>query len=200
MAAPVGTPKTSAYARSRLFRWGVWILIVAAVLIAWNAIKTASVAKVENLQTLEGTVVDYRTGTTSQPYGVRSGKRYRGSARPLNVLRIETSDGRITEFSSSDWIRPPKFGWRRGVPISVKYSVGRDLYEVVVAGEVLQDVATTQQKRRAAGQTTRTFAALLLVIGVLAVAIGFLMSLQGETKPPLPPATPPPLPGNLSSA
>ena len=67
--APVASAKTSAYARSRIFRWGVWMLALAAVLIAWNAIKGARVAKAENLRTIEGSVIEYRTGTASQRYG-----------------------------------------------------------------------------------------------------------------------------------
>jgi hypothetical protein len=105
------------------------MLALAAVLIGWNAIKGARVAKAKNLRALDGSVIEYRTGTASQRYGVTSGKRFRGSAQPVNVLRIQTADGKVTEFSSSDWIHPPTLGWRRGQPIRVKYDSGRDLYE-----------------------------------------------------------------------
>jgi hypothetical protein len=143
------------------------------------------------LKTLEGIVIEYRTESAPPRYGVKSGTRYRGSAQPRNVLRIQPRDGEVTEFISTDWIRPPKFGWRKGQLVRVKYDGRRDLYEVVVGDEILQDVATTQQKRKESGRSAQTFAVLLLVVGLPLTVVGYLLSLSSKDKP----GTTPPLPG-----
>jgi hypothetical protein len=123
-------PKTSAYSRSPLLRWGVWVLVLAAAVIAWSVLRESP--KQEKLQTAEGTLVDYGPEASS--------------ARPLYLLRIQKPDGTLAMFGSWDALQPPKSGWQKGQPIHVKSDSRHKLYQVVVAGEVILDVEKTQGK------------------------------------------------------
>jgi hypothetical protein len=188
--------KTSVYARSRAFRWGVWLLAIAGVLIAWSAVKK-STAKPDNLYTTEGTLVDYRAQTSSPQYGVQPGRRYRGSARTTYYVRIQKADGTINEFSSRYPIPSPIPGWQSGLPARVSHDALRTVYGVEIAGEMLQEAAAAQQRQANAARSTDIFGVLLLIIGLSLVAVGYLLSLQNRSKPPPTHSVPPPLPDNL---
>ena len=146
--------------------WGVWMLAAAVVLFVWSGFKQTWVVNAGDLKTVEGTVVDYKSQQTSQRYpGGGSGRRFRGSTGAINILRIQLPGGAITEFSSHTWVRPPRNGWQRGQPIRVRHDGLRDLYEVVVAGETLQDVASTQRLRsEGEPRAAAAFAALFLLV------------------------------------
>lgn len=195
-AGSIGAAPRSIYARSRLFRWGSWLLLLSAVLFVWSGVKQASVAQRGELQTVAGTVVDYKSQRTTQRYmGGGSGRRFRGDTGSINILRLRKPDGTITEFSSRTWIRPPRRGWIAGQPIRVQHDQLRDLYEVIVAGETLQDLAATQLLRRKESKGPQPFAVLFLVLGLPMVALGFVLTRIGSapsaTFHPIPP---PPLP------
>ena len=156
------------------------MLAAAGVLFVWSGVKQARVAEVDDLTTVEGTVVDYKSQPTSQRYpGGGSGRRFRGSTGNINILRIQLPEGVITEFSSRTWVRPPRNGWQRGRPIRVQHDGDRNLYEVVVAGETLQDVAATQRLRAKESRGPQPFAVLFLLAGVTCSAVGFILSRLG---------------------
>ena len=172
-----------------MFWWGVCLLVLAALLTGWASIKGATTATPGDLQTVEGTLIEYARGTTSRQHGARLGKRHRGSSRPANLLRIQKPDGALAEFSSRDWITPPKLGWHKGQPIRVKHDSRGMLYEVVVGNETLRNVATTMQQREAERGDIDRIAAFSLAIGAALTLAGYFGSRQRKGGPPLLPRT-----------
>jgi hypothetical protein len=171
-----------AYVRSHLFWWGIGLLAIAAVLMGWNAIRDTTATTTSDLQTIEGKLIDYSGGgKTSTRYAGKPGKRHRGSGRRANILRIEKPDGTIAEFSSRDWIAPPKSGWRSGQPVRVRYDSRGNLYEVVVGNETLRDVTMTMQRREEERADIDRIAVFLLVIGGTLMLIAYFTSGRGKT-------------------
>ena len=187
IAYSVASPKKSAYARSRTFRFGVWALAAAAALIAWHGIQDSLIAKRENLRTVEGIVVEERSTETSGRSRVRlstGGTSNVQGARTLKtVLRIQKRDGTIAEFTASEWFRTPKAGWK-GQPIRVQHDSLGYLYEIVVAGEVIRDVETTWRYRKIDNKSNTGLWIFLLMIGIPLTIVGYLLSLRRPTGPP----------------
>ena len=183
-------PKSSAYSRSRTFRLGVWALAGAAVLIAWHAIRDGMVAGNEKLFTTEGTVVEHRSTETSSDNRVRlrsGGTNRMQSQRELKTyLRIQKRDGTIADFTAEEWFPTPQRGWQ-GQPIRVQHDSRGNLYEIVVAGEVVRDVATTRKYRRIDNKKSQPLMVFLIVLGVPLTLFGYLTSrLRRQAPPPLP--------------
>lgn len=186
--------KKSAYARSRTFRFGVWALAAAAALIVWHAIQDSLIAKRENLQTVEGIVVEHRSTETSGRSGVKLStggtNRIQGARRLETVLRIQKRDGTITEFSASEWFRTPKSGWN-GQPIRIQHDSLGYVYEIIVAGEVTRDVETSRRNRKIDNKSNTGLWIFLLMTGIPLTIVGYLLSLRRATGPPrLPMALP----------
>jgi hypothetical protein len=183
-------PKTSAYSRSRTFRLGVWALAAAAALIAWHAIKDGMVAGNERLFTEEGTVVEHRSTETRGENRVRlrtgGTNTIQGQRQLKTYLRIKKRDGTIAEFSAPEWFPTPKAGWE-GQRIRVQHDSLGNLYEIVVAGEVVRDAETTRKYRRIDNKKSDPLMVFLIVAGVPLTLIGYVTSRKGkQTPPPLP--------------
>lgn len=182
--------KKSAYARSRIFRFGVWALAAAAALIVWHGIQDSLIAKRENLRTVEGIVVEERSTETSGRSRVRLStggtSNVQGTRTLKTVLRIQKRDGTIAEFTASEWFRTPKAGWK-GQPIRVQHDSLGYLYEIVLAGEVIRDVETTRRYRKIDNKSNTGLWIFLLLTGIPLTLVGYLLSLRR-------PAGPPPLP------
>ena len=151
-------PKTGVYSRSAAFRWGVWMVALAAVIIGWTSLRE-SVTQ-EKLQTAEGTLVDY--GPVPGP-----------SQKPLNLLRLQKPDETLLMFGSWEALRDPKAGWQKGQPIRVTYDVRKKLYEVVVAGEVILDTQPPGSRTR---KVLRLVGVILFLIGVPLAAVAYVSS------------------------
>ncbi len=189
---PPPLKKPSAYARSRLFRWGVWALAGAAGVILWGAIKDAMIAGKEKLFTLEGVVLEERSIETGGGSRVRLGTggsaRIQGQPTQKTFLKVRSNEGLVKEFTESEWYRTPKAGWVNQ-PIRMQYDSFGRIYEIVVAGEVIRDVETTQKYRKIDNRKSMQFVTFLIVVGVPMVVIGWLLSLLRRKGPP-------PLPGS----
>lgn len=187
LANSAAVPKKSAYARSRTFRFGVWALAAAAGLIIWHAIQDSLIAKRENLQTVEGTVVEHRSTETSGRSRVKlssGGTSSIQGARTLKtLLRIQKRDGTIAEFTASEWFPTPGAGWR-GQPIRVQHDSLGYLYEIVVAREVIRDVETSWKNRKIDNKSKTGLWIFLLMIGIPLTIVGYLLSLRRPVGPP----------------
>jgi hypothetical protein len=170
-------PKTSSYSRSRTFRFGVWALAGAAVLIAWHAIKDGMVAGNERLVTEEGIVVEHRSTESRGDNRVRlrtgGTNRIQGERQLKTYLRIKKRDGTIAEFSAPEWFPTPKAGWE-GQPIRIQHDSSGNLYEIVVAGEVVRDAETTRKYRRIDNKKSDPLMVFLIGVGAALTLIGFL--------------------------
>jgi hypothetical protein len=190
---PVAATKRSAYARSRTFRFGVWMLAGAVALIVWHGIQDSLIAKRENLRTVEGTVVEHRsteTSGTSRVKLARGGTQtIQGSRKLRTVLRIRKRDGAIAEFTASEWFRTPKEGWENQ-PIRVQHDSLGYLYEIVVAGEVIRDVETTWRYRKIDNKSNTGLWIFLLLTGLPFTIVGYLLSLRAKAGPPPLPRSP----------
>jgi hypothetical protein len=161
-----------------MFWSGVCLLAVAALLLGWNAIKDSRIADSADLQTVEGTLIEYRAGRRMPQRGFRPAKRFRLRARPADVLRIQKADGATAEFSSRERIAPPKSGWRKGEPVRVKHDSRGNIYELVVGDETLRDLASTVERREADSAGTNRIARVLLFVGAPLTAVGYFASRQ----------------------
>ena len=161
-----------------MFWSGVCLLAVAALLIGWNAIKDSRIPDPAELQTVEGTLIEYRAGRRMPQRGFRAARQFRLRARPANVLRIQKADGATAEFSSRERIAPPKSGWHTGEPIRVKHDSRGNIYEVVVGNETLRDVATTMQRGEEERAAMERIATVILFIGAPLTAVGYFASRQ----------------------
>lgn len=187
IANSAAVPKKSAYARSRTFRLGVWALAAAAVLIVWHGIRDSLITKRENLQTVEGIVIEERSSETPGRSRVRLStggtSNVQGTRTLKTVLRIQKRDGTIAEFTASEWFRTPKAGWK-GQPIRVQHDSMGYLYEIVVAGEVIRDVETTWRYRKIDNKNNTGLWIFLLMIGIPFTSVGYLLSLRRPVGPP----------------
>lgn len=192
-AHSAATPKSSAYARSRTFRFGVWMLAGAVALIVWHGTKDSLIAKRENLRTVEGTVIEHRSTETSGTSRVKLAKggtqTIQGSRKLKTVLRIQKREGAIAEFTASEWFRTPKAGWENQ-PIRVQHDSLGYLYEIVVAGEVIRDVETTLRYRKIDNKSNTGLWIFLLLTGLPLTIVGYLLSLPHKTGPPPLPRSP----------
>ena len=161
-------------------------MAAAAVLMGWNAMKEAAAPTASDLETVEGTLIDYRVGRRLAQHGVKAVKQFRPRARPANILRIQKADGATVEFSSRDRLAAPKGGWRKGEAIRVKHDSRGKLYEVMVGDETLRDVATTMERRDAERASMDRIATVLLFLGVPLTAVGYLASRHRPRRTQLP--------------
>jgi hypothetical protein len=182
-AASSAIPKRLAYARSRTFKVGVWMLAGAAALIAWHAIRDSLVAKRENLRTVEGIVVEHRSSESSGTSRVKLAKggtqSIQGDRKLKTVLRIQKRDGNIVEFNASEWFPTPKAGWKNQ-PIHVQHDSLGYLYEIVVAGEMIRDVQTSWKNRAIDNKKNTGLWIFLLVTGIPVTIVGYFLSLRRE--------------------
>jgi hypothetical protein len=194
-ASPPGgsLEKKNAYARSRLFRFGVWALAGAAVLILWHAIKDGMIAGNERLHTIEGIVTEHRSTETSGTNRVRLStggtNRIQGDRILHTSLKVRRSNGVIASFSADEWFPTPKAGWE-GQPIEVRYDDNNNIYGIKVAGEVIRDPETSRKNRKIDNKTATPLMVFLLVLGVPLTLIGYVMHLSTRSHaggpPPLP--------------
>ncbi|HSH96471.1 MAG TPA: hypothetical protein VK968_20145, partial [Roseimicrobium sp.] len=85
-------------------------------------------------------------------------------------------------------------GWG-GQPIRVQYDRFDNLYEIVVAGELIRDASTTVKYRKIDNKKSMQFIVFLIVVGVPMTLIGFFLSLRRPNPPTTPPpSSPPPIP------
>lgn len=187
---PPPLKKPSAYARSRLFRWGVWALAWALGVIIWGAIKDSLIAKKETLFTLNGVVLEQRSTETGGGSRVRLGTggtaRIQGERMQKTYLKVRSNEGLVKEFTESGWYQTPKAGWVYQ-PIRMQYdSLGR-IYEIEVAGEVIRSAETTVKYRKIDNKKSMQLVVFLIVVGVPMAVIGWLLSLRGKSPPPPPP-------------
>ena len=164
-----------------MFWSGVCLFVVAALLMGWNAIKDSRIPDPADLQTVEGTLIEYRAGRRMPQRGFKPARQFRPRARPANVLRIQKADGATAEFSSRERIGPPKSGWHKGEPIRVKHDSRGNIYEVVVGDETLRDVATTMQRGEEEHAAIERIATVILFIGASLTVIGYFASRQRES-------------------
>ena len=195
---PPELSKTSAYSRSRTFRWGVWALGLAFVLILWGALKDSMIAKKESLFTLDGVVLEHRTSESGGNSRVRlktgGSASIQGQPTQKTYLKVKSKEGLIKEFNQDEWYPTPKAGWG-GQPIRVQYDRFDNLYEIVVAGELIRDASTTVKYRKIDNKKSMQFIVFLIVVGAPMTVIGFLLSLRRPNPPTTPPpSSPPPIP------
>jgi hypothetical protein len=191
-ALPQPREKSSAYARSRCFRWGVWALAAALVLIIWGAIKDSMIADKAKLFTLNGVVLEERSTETGGGTRVRLGTggsaRMQGDRKQTMYLKVRSKEGLVKEFTESEWYQTPKAGWVNQ-PIRMQYdSLGR-IYEIEVAGELIRSAETTVKYRKIDNKKSIQLIVFLIVTGTPMVIIGWLLSLRKPMAP-----APPPLP------
>jgi hypothetical protein len=148
----------------------------------WNAIKDSRIPDPADLQTAEGTLIEYRVGRRMPQRGFKPAKHFRPRARPANVLRIQKADGATAEFSSRERIAPPKSGWRKGESVRVKHDSRGNIYEVVVGNETLQDVATTMERGEDERAAIERIATVILFVSVPLTAIGYWASRQSTAR------------------
>ena len=191
-ALPQSREKSSVYARSRCFRWGVWALGAALVLIIWGAIKDSMIADKAKLFTLNGVVLEERSTETGGGTRVRLGTggtaRMQGDRKQKMYLKVKSKEGLVKEFTESEWYQTPKAGWVNQ-PIRMQYdSLGR-IYEIEVAGELIRSAETTVKYRKIDNKKSIQLIVFLIVTGTPMVIIGWLISLRKPMAP-----APPPLP------
>ena len=162
-------PKTWIYSRSAAFRWGVWTVALAVVLIIWSSL--GDPLNREKLQTAEGTLVDYGPGPVPS-----------STQRPLNLLRLQKPDGTLVMFGSWEPLRAPKAGWQKGQPIRVKHDVRDKLHQVVIADEVILDIPQTQPKENGQSKIARLLGILLFLIGLPLTVVGYVSSKKPQKK------------------
>jgi len=190
---PTVAQKQSAYARSRLFRWGVWMLAAALAIIVWHGIRDSMIAKKETLFTLHGEVLEERSwevgGNTKVRLGTGGSSRIQGQPTQRSYLKVRSKEGLVKEFEQDEWYPTPKVGWLNQ-PIRMQYdSLGR-IYEIEVAGELIRSAEKTVAYRKIDNKKNQQLMVFLIVFGTPMVLIGWLLSL----RPPKP-AGPPPIPG-----
>jgi hypothetical protein len=187
VASPAAIPKRSAYARSRTFRLGVWMLAGAVALIVWHGVQDLMIAKRENLRTVEGIVVEERSSETSGTSRVKLARggtqSIQGNRKLKTVLRIQKRDGTIAEFTASEWFPTPKGGWENQ-PIRVQHDSLGYLYEIVVAGEVIRDVETSYRNRKIDNKSNTGLWIFLLLTGLPLTLVGYVLSLWPKAGPP----------------
>ena len=185
--------KKSAYARSRLFRFGVWALGGAVVIILWHAIKDGMIAGNERLHTIEGIVVEHRATETSGTNRVRlrtGGMNTIQGERNLHTsLKVRQTNGVIASFSADEWFPTPKAGWE-GQPIAVQYDDNNNIYGIKVAGELIRDPETSRKNRKIDNKKATPLMVFLIVLGVPLTLIGYIMHLSTRSRG----AGPPPVP------
>jgi hypothetical protein len=185
--------RNGAYARSRLFRFGVWALAGAAVLILWHAIRDGMITGNERLHTIEGVVVEHQSTETSGTTRVRLStggtNKIQGERRLHTSLKVRQRNGVIANFTADEWFGTPKAGWE-GQPIQVQYDDNNNIYGIKVAGEVIRDPETTRRNRKIDNKTATPLMVFLLVLGVPLTLIGYVIHLSTRSRP----VAPPPLP------
>ena len=185
--------KSSAYARSRVFRIGVWALAGAAVLILWHAIRDGMITGNERLHTMEGIVEEHRSTETSGTNRVRLStggtNKIQGERKLHTSLKIRQKNGVIATFAADEWFPTPNAGWE-GQPIQVQYDGNNIIYGIKVAGEVVRDPETTRKNRKIDNKAATPLMVFLLVLGVPLTLIGYVMHLSTRSGV----AGPPPLP------
>jgi hypothetical protein len=174
------------------------MLGLAFVLILWGAVKDSMIAKKENLYVLDGVVLDHRTSESGGNSRVRlktgGSANIQGQPTQKTYLKVQSKEGLIKEFNQDEWYRTPKAGWI-GQAIRVQYDSLGNLYEVVVAGELIRDASTTVKYRKIDNRKNMQFIVFLIVVGVPMTLIGFLLSLRRPNPPTTPPSgSPPPIP------
>jgi hypothetical protein len=178
--------KNSAYARSRLFRFGVWALAGAAILILWHAIRDGMIAGSERLHTIEGIVVEHQSTETSGTNRVRLStggtNKIQGERRLHTSLKVRQGNNVIAHFTADEWFPTPKAGWE-GQPIQVQYDNNNNIYGIKVAGEVVRDPETTRKNRKIDNKTTTPLMVFLLVLGVPLTLIGYVIHLSTRSRP-----------------
>ena len=144
----------------------------------------------EKLFTEEGIVVEHRSTEAQGENRVRlrSGgtNRVQGERQLKTYLRIKKRDGTLAEFSAPEWFPTPRAGWE-GQPIRLQHDSFGNLYEIVVADEVVRDAETTRKYRRIDNKKNDPLMVILIVVGVPLTLIGYLASrVRRQTPPPLP--------------
>jgi hypothetical protein len=185
--------KDNAYARSRLFRVGVWALAAALVIILWHAIKDGMIAGSERLHTIEGIVAEHSATETSGTNRVRlptgGTNRMQGDRNLHTSLEVRQTNGVIASFAADEWFPTPKTGWE-GQPIQVQYDDNNNIYGIKVAGEVIRDVETSRKNRKIDNKSTTPLMVFLIVLGAPLTLIGYIMHLSTRSRA----VAPPPLP------
>jgi hypothetical protein len=185
--------KNSAYARSRLFRFGVWALGGAVIIILWHAIKDGMIAGNDRLHTIEGIVAEHRATETSGTNRVRlrtGGTNTIQGERNLHTsLKVRQTNGVIASFSADEWFPTPKAGWE-GQPIQVQYDDNNNIYGIKVAGELIRDPETSRKNRKIDNKKATPLMVFLIMLGVPLTVVGYIMHIstrsRGTGPPPLP--------------
>lgn len=188
--------KNSAYARSRLFRFGVWALAGAVVVILWHAVKDGMIAGHERLHTIDGIVAEHRSTETTGTHKVRlrtgGTNRIQGERILRTSLKVRQTNGAIASFSADEWFPTPKAGWE-GQPIQVQYDDNNNIYGIKVAGEVIRDPETSRKNRKIDNSKATPLMVFLIVLGLPLTVTGYVLHLA--TRPRA--VGPPPLPQGL---
>ena len=187
MSSAPGVPAKSGsvYTSSRLFRYGLWALAAALVLILWHALSDTMIAGREKLHTIEGTVVEHRS--TETPGGnkvrLRSGgtNRIQGQPEQHTLLRIRQRNGTVAEFSASEWFPTPKAGWD-GQLIRVQYDDRNNLYGIEVAGEVIRDVETSRRNRKIDNKKSQPLMVFLIIVGLPLTVLGYVRHITSRPR------------------
>ncbi len=185
---PVPT-RTSAYARSRLFRWGAWMLAGALGLIVWQGVQDMSISGKDKLFTLTGEVLEERMWEAGGNFKVRLGTggsaRIQGQPTQRSYLKVRSKDGMVKEFEQDEWYPTPKAGWLKQ-PLRMQYDSHGNIYEIEVAGEMIRSAENTVKYRKIDSKKTQPFMVFLIVCGAPMMLAGWVLSLAkgGRSAPP----------------
>jgi hypothetical protein len=178
---PSSQKKASAYSRSRLFRWGLWMLAGAVGLMVWHGIKDSMISKKETLFTLSGVVLEERSweagGNTSIRLRTGGSARVQDQPTQKSYLKVRSDEGVVKEFEQDQWYPTPKAGWVNQ-PIRLQYDSLDNIYEIEVAGEMIRSTDTTQKYRKIDNKKNQSLMVFLIVFGTPMVLVGWLLSLR----------------------
>lgn len=179
--------KSSAYSRSKVFRWGVWLLAGATAIMVWQGVRDSMISSKASLLTLEGTVLEERSwevgGNSSVRLGSGGSAKVQGQATQRSFLKLKSKDGLVKEFEQDEWYPTPKAGWVNQ-PVRVQYDSGGNLYGIEVAGEVIRKADDTVKYRKIDNKKNQPFMVFLFVVGAPLTLIGWVLSLSGRKAQP----------------